>query len=392
MASNKYANNLLIQKSQGFVEEPSACVESTSSFAVEHRLVDLNSLNFPNESRMRERQSSTMSQQAMSSAQNSLDLNAHSDFIETLATFSDAQETLAVNGKSFRFAQRFLGKKTGQAAAKLYQFCRVCDDLVDEAPTEMHAKCRIKYLLQYLEATTQNADNLDTIVLPAVLASFTALKKEYDLPEHAVKQLLLGMQSDLSEKIKTTQDDLLTYCYRAAGTVGELMCPILDAPDIAKPYAIDLGVAMQLTNIARDVLEDAQNGRIYLPQDWLGGMSVKNILYPSPAQKMIICAAIKRCLILAEDYYTSALQGLQLVPWENRFAMHQALFIYREIGLVLAENDFDFQKGRIYVPTFDKLFLVFRHSYKLMLPPKIEPHQTSLHDSFRSLYVQPSNS
>ena len=391
MVSNEYANNLLNEKSQGTVNEPSVRVDPSSSFAVEHRVVDLKTAKFPNESRIQARQSSAVSQQRMASAQNSLDFNAHSDFIEILGTFSDAQQTLVVNGKSFRFAQRFLGKKTGQAAATLYQFCRVCDDLVDEAPTEMHAKSRIKYLLQYLEATTQHADNLDIVILPAVLASFTALKKEYDLPEHAVKQLLVGMQSDLSEKIKTTQDDLLTYCYRAAGTVGELMCPILDAPDIAKPYAIDLGVAMQLTNISRDVLEDAQNGRIYLPQEWLGGMSVKNILYPSPTQKMIICAAIKRCLTLAEDYYSSALQGLQLVPWENRFAMHQALFIYREIGLVLAENDFDFQKGRIYVPTFDKLFLVLRHSYKLMLPPKIEPHQTSLHDSFRSLYVQPSN-
>jgi|GEM_PF-151967 phytoene synthase len=351
-------------------------------------------------------------------SQNTLDFDSHTDFLETLSTFADAQQTLEINGKSFRFAQRFLGQKTGQAAAKLYQFCRVCDDLVDEAPTNEHANSRIYWLLRYLKiinrdshtfsinnsidigntdstslnkVDTKNDDNIQDLSYPAVLASFIELKKEYYLSDNAVHQLLEGMQSDLTEKVKVTEDDLLIYCYRAAGTVGELICPILGAPDVAKPYAIDLGVAMQLTNIARDVLEDAQNGRIYLPQEWLGRMTVKNILYPSPSQKMIICAAIKRCLVLAEDYYSSALQGLQYVPWKNRFAMHQALFIYREIGLVLAENDFDFQQGRVYVPTFDKLFLVFRHSYKLMFSPKIEPHQALLHDSFRSFYVQSPN-
>ncbi|MCP3428845.1 phytoene/squalene synthase family protein [Opacimonas viscosa] len=325
---------------------------------------------------------------------NSNNFDSQSDFLATLASFANAQETLAVNGKSFRFAQHFLSKKTGQAAAQLYQFCRICDDLVDEAPSETHASSRIQCLLKYLDIMSENinaARGQQYQSFPDALITFFKLKQEYDLPQSAIHQLLVGIQSDLTEKVKITETDLLIYCYRVAGTVGELMCPILEAPDVAKPYAMDLGIAMQLTNIARDVLEDAQNGRIYLPQEWLGGMSVNTILYPSPSQKIIICAAIKRCLTLAEDYYFSALQGLQSVPWRNRIAMHQALFIYREIGLVLAEKEFDYQVGRIYVPIWDKLFVVLRHSYKLMLPPTVEPHESSLHKSFRSLYAKSSN-
>lgn len=305
----------------------------------------------------------------------------YDDFVETISEFSDAQTTLIQHGKTFRFAQRMLTQQTATDASKLYQFCRICDDLVDEAPNTAIAVERLsqlKYLLSESNCT-----------LPSI-SSFQQLKLEYLLPDIAVSGLLDGIASDLTETIKADESALLAYCFRVAGTVGLMMCPILKAPKTAEAFAIDLGVAMQLTNISRDILEDAQKGRVYLPQTWLGGLSPKHIIYPSPTQKLVIQAAQQRCLILADEYYRSASMGLQAIPRRNRYAMFCALHLYREIGMEIVRRGYSFDKGRVVIPTRQKLcVLLQRFLYNPLMGESAE-HQSPLHDSFRHLYQSES--
>ena len=179
----------------------------------------------------------------------------------------DPKAALAAYGKSFNWARRFLGHKMGSDAAVLYRFCRVLDDMAD-------------------------GDIIDG---------------------------LLGDQKVVQIKDET---ELLRYCYRVAGTVGVLMCSILNCDDgKAKDYAIDLGIAMQLTNIARDVLEDAQMGRRYLPESWVGDITPKRIVEISKSPELesskLICSGTQKLLELADKYYESGLVGCSYLPIQD---------------------------------------------------------------------------
>jgi phytoene synthase len=298
------------------------------------------------------------------------------DFLDTLAQFSDAQATLTKHGQSFRFAQRFLGRETATAAAKLYQFCRISDDLVDEAPNSNVARLRLASLRQTLKSSK----------LPKSLQGFQDVQRAYAIPQLAIDELLNGIETDLTETTKPDEAALLQYCFRVAGTVGMMMRPILGAPARAEAYAIDMGVAMQLTNIARDVLEDAHNGRIYLPQTLLGTICVEDIIHPTPAQQLIVQNAIKYVLDLAEYYYDSAMDGLAYIPRRNSLAMHFALYIYREIGVELAQRHYDYTRGRVMLSQAQKVWSALRYAPRFLFITEPLQHSDSLHFSFEHLY------
>jgi phytoene synthase len=158
-------------------------------------------------------------------------------------------ESLAQNGESFHWAKRFLGHKMGTEAAKLYAFCRLLDDMADGDIENGPARL-VNIRAALLEGDT-NAD-------PA-LKSFAPLMEDQEFPLPVLIALIDGLLDDQREEvIISSESELLRYAYRVAGTVGLLMCHVLDCHDPdAKAHAIDLGIAMQLTNIARDVLEDA---------------------------------------------------------------------------------------------------------------------------------------
>ena len=181
------------------------------------------------------------------------------------------------------------------------------------------------------------------------------------------------------------------YAYRVAGTVGLLMCHVLDCHDEeARAHAIDLGIAMQLTNIARDVLEDAEMGRRYLPASWAGDLSPAHITAAStapdgePAQTVRV--AVQLVLGMADAYYRSGNAGLAYLPWRAHIAIAVAASVYRQIGVQIAASGYGWHQGRHVTGLGTKILCSFRASGSLWRRLWWRPaHQKALHDVLRGL-------
>jgi phytoene synthase len=167
--------------------------------------------------------------------------------------------------------------------------------------------------------------------------------------------------------------------------VGEMMCPLLQADLRGESFAIDLGIAMQLTNIARDVLDDAYLGRRYLPASWCP-LTPKEIINADNSQRKLVQTAIKQVLALAEVYYQSARSGYAYLPRKNSRAIAVAGEVYRQIGVKLNHYDCAFWLGRCVIPTHKKILVAIITLIKLLLhKPTQKPHQPKLHVAFSGL-------
>ena len=260
-----------------------------------------------------------------------------------------AEEILRHHGRSFNFARMFLKVSHGQRAARLYAFCRYIDDIADEAGDVQQAKEVLE------QVRLQLAGNLPPS--PRV-ADFIKLAKDTNIDHAVAEEMIDGVASDLETVAFETTAELLQYAYKVAGTVGLMMCRILEADDPrAMPFAIDLGVAMQLTNIARDIQEDASNGRRYIPATWLADASAADIAEPNASLKPRLQAASKRLIELAELYYESAYNGFGFLPGRPRFAILIAARVYRQIGLKLKHLNFAIWRGRVVVSTAEKIMV-----------------------------------
>jgi len=259
-----------------------------------------------------------------------------------------AAATMKRNGKSFWFASLFLPRKTAADAARLYAFCRAMDDLADVAVTESS-----RAALAEVRSDVQRGVSSDPIV-----ADFLSLAREYDLPRGAADYLIATFIEDATTQLHLkNEDELVRYCYGVAGTVGLMMSPILGAglPQ-AGEAAIHLGIAMQMTNIARDVLEDARNGRRYLPGCWVDQIAAQQMT-SATAPRQEIAAATAQLLELADRYYTSAAQGFPLIPRRTRRGIEIAATVYKEIGTRLRQDQYAWWKGRVVVPLPRKLWI-----------------------------------
>ncbi|HKD77298.1 MAG TPA: squalene/phytoene synthase family protein, partial [Ktedonobacterales bacterium] len=173
--------------------------------------------------------------------------------------------------------------------------------------------------------------------------------------------LIDGVEMDLAGERLQTFDDLRTYCYRVAGTVGLLMAPVLgyDSP-AALPFAVDLGIAMQLTNIVRDVGADARNGRIFLPQEDLDcfGCSAADIMAGKMDDAFI--ALIRFQITRAQEYYDRAVPGIAMLDRQAQFAIHASANLYRGILDAIVANGYDVFTRRAYVSLPAKLLIIAR--------------------------------
>lgn len=256
-----------------------------------------------------------------------------------------ALNTLNTHGKSFRFAGMFLSKSQLTQAAQLYQFCRWIDDIADESEDKIAAKTQLMGI--------QN-DLIKGRSLDSHAASFITLQHELNIPSVLPNSLIDGVLSDLDVVSIQTKAELIRYAYRVAGTVGLMMCPILKADLRGYPHAVDLGIAMQLTNIARDVMEDARLVRRYLPNEWCP-VSPQQIVSNTRETREIVKEAINQLLRLAERYYTSGADGYRYLPSRSRRAIKIAAAVYREIGKKLASNGLNYWEGRTVVSLPQKL-------------------------------------
>ena len=263
---------------------------------------------------------------------------------------TQAVSVLARYGRSFRLAGRLLPGDTLARAAELYAFCRAIDDLADEATDKQSAR---RALVDVRRAVLCGDDS------HAVARRFLALQRSHGVDRAAAVTLIDTVMTDLDPVRLADEAALLGYAYGVAGTVGLMMCAVLDARDAtAAAPAIDLGIAMQLTNIARDVVEDAARGRIYLPATWLPPQTIPHDITADP---VAVFAAVEKLLRCADNRYRSAESGIALLPPRVRPAIRAAAWLYEEIGLrIRAQGPRYLRAGRCVVPMPRRLWLVGR--------------------------------
>ncbi|MEC8632755.1 MAG: phytoene/squalene synthase family protein [Candidatus Thermoplasmatota archaeon] len=287
------------------------------------------------------------------------------------------EKILATSGESFFWARRFLGKKMGHDAAVLYSFCRVLDDMADgDLPDGFKH-------LSTIQASLEKGEWNDH----ALLRHHAPMVNEYNLPKDVIASLVEGLMDDQADEVLLPDEEsLIQYAYKVAGTVGLLMCEILNNSDPkAKPHAVDLGIAMQLTNIARDVVEDARMGRRYLPGSWVGNMSPEDILDaaldPYGPDGVQITRAVERLLDLAESYYASGRAGLAYLPARAHFSIGVAAKVYRQIGRQLLRSKDSWHGKRQVTSKGSKMLCTVRATANLVrrLPHARRPHNTELH-------------
>jgi phytoene synthase len=260
--------------------------------------------------------------------------------------------TIRAGSKSFDMASLLLPERYRLPARALYAFCRSSDDAVDEAQPGTHATLSLRRRLEKIyDGRPGNALEDRAFAIVAQTCRIPA-----DIPGALIK----GFEWDEDGRRYQTIDDLLDYAARVAGTVGVMMCLIMDRRERAVlARAAELGLAMQLTNIARDVGEDAARGRIYLPLDWLAQAGVDpDEFLARPQMNRAIGGVIKRLLDTANVIYADAMRGVPGLPLACRPAIRSAAMIYRAIGGKIAANGFDSISTRARTSATHKLALI----------------------------------
>lgn len=278
----------------------------------------------------------------------------------TPADFAACQALLRKGSKSFAAAALLLPARVREPAAAVYAFCRVADDAVDELAaraTKDAALDAVAALRRRLERAC--AGEPDDTPVDRALAHVIA---ERALPRVFLEALLEGFAWDAEGRRYETLSELHAYAARVAGTVGVTMAALMGAhgPD-ARARACDLGVAMQLTNIARDVGEDARRGRIYLPLEWMREAGIEpDVWLARPAFDGRLRRIVERLLAAADVLYRRADAGIPMLPRDCRPAILAARLIYADIGRALEQRGFDSVSGRAVVSGPRKLWLVLR--------------------------------
>lgn len=283
------------------------------------------------------------------------------------ADLTVCEAAIRERSRSFFAASRLLPARVRHAAVATYAFCRAADDAVDDAGTIEAGRARHDAVRQRLDAI-YDGRTVDT----ASGRAFAAVVAAFRIPRAEPDALLAGMAQDLDAVRVADEDALLLYCYRAAGVVGRMMSRIMGRGDAeALERAVHLGVAMQLTNIARDVGEDAARARVYLPATWLAeaGGSQDEVLGGRPTSA--VRAATHRVLALAERHYDSGIAGIGLLPASCRPAILSAALLYRAIGRRVVARDGDGMTARARVGAAAKAGLIALAAWRCAVDPRL---------------------
>ncbi len=248
---------------------------------------------------------------------------------------------LAIYAKSFNWAGFFLPKKTYQKCSALYDFCREADNIADDENTINVKKNNfIKFRNNFVN---KNYDD-------PIIKNMWDLINEFNISTKIVDDLFDGINSDIKENVKlNSKKELLIYSYRVAGTVGLMMAKILNVhKEKSLKSAIDLGIAMQLTNISRDVMEDKKNNRFYINESF---------------------EEIKTTIKLSEKFYENSFYSIKEIPLSFRFSILVARRVYRKIGYkILNKQNIETYKksGKIYVSNIEKIIETFLSIFDLI--------------------------
>jgi len=249
---------------------------------------------------------------------------------------------LSIYAKSFSWAGFFLPKKTYKNCSYLYDFCRVVDNIADDEG-EIEIK-KIKFQKFVSDFKQKNFED-------PVIQNMWNIINEFNISLEIIYDLFDGIESDIKQNVKIdTRKDLLIYCYRVAGTVGLMMAKILKvSKKQSLKSAIDLGIAMQLTNISRDVIEDSKKNRSYINGNF---------------------EEINSTIKLADTFYKNSFYSIREIPLSFRFSILVARRVYRKIGYkILKKKTFEnySKSGKIYVSNFEKVLETILSIYDLII-------------------------
>ena len=252
--------------------------------------------------------------------------------------------------RTFYYGSLFLSPAKRRAAWALYAFCRAADDLADESERPEDAHAELGWWRAALVETYAGRPR------GPVMIAWADVLAHYPVPLEPALELLDGVAMDLAGASYPTYDALRTYCYRVAGTVGLLMAPILGYTDArALPHAVDLGIAMQLTNIVRDVGEDAARGRVYLPDDDFARCGYSRAELDRGAVTPAFARLLECQMARAEALYASGLRGIAYLHPDARLAIALSATLYRGIHDRVRRNSYDVFTHRAHVSPAGKL-------------------------------------
>ena len=261
-----------------------------------------------------------------------------------MTSFKTNTYSIKSEGKSFYWASFFLPKKNRIAASRLYSICRYLDDVADNS--KLDTSSQIKNIFNQIKENETSEINI--------------FFKKNNINIGILKDLIDGLISDQQNVRVTDEKELIDYSYKVAGTVGLMMLPIINTKDAeARKHAIDLGIAMQLTNIARDVYEDAKMNRLYLPKEWLGQVSVSDLIDNKldDQKKRLIELSIKNLIELSDKFYANGFSGMKFIPLRTRLAIFFAAKIYKGIGEKIKSGGYVYKLERIYLNKLEKLWI-----------------------------------
>ena len=272
-------------------------------------------------------------------------------------------------GKSFYWASFFLPKSSKKNAGILYSICRYFDDIADK-----YSEDQTNYLKNSIQEIKNNKSNKVSIFL-----------KENKINNSIFIDLIEGLILD-QKKIKIqNKEELIKYSYHVAGTVGLMMSKIIGVKHKkAAQSAIDLGIGMQLTNIARDVYEDSKMERIYLPANWIPKISLKNLnnleeLSLEKDEK--ISNAIHKVIRLSEKFYKNGFAGLKYIPFSTRLGIFIAANVYRGIGIKIKSNKKRYFRERVYLNSFEKSLITIKSILLFIFIPLFNYQYKKIRDS-----------
>ncbi len=248
---------------------------------------------------------------------------------------------LSIYAKSFNWAGFFLPKQTYKKCSSLYDFCRVADNIADDENTIELKESKFKNFEDNFNQKNYNEP---------VIEKMWKLIDEFNISLNVINDLFDGIKSDIKKEVKLkSKKELLVYSYRVAGTVGLMMAKILKVKKKESLMsAIDLGIAMQLTNISRDVMEDLNNGRSYINENF---------------------EDIKSTIKLSEKFYENSFYSIKEIPINFRFSILVARRVYRKIGhkILDKKNIENYKKsGKIYVSNIEKIIETFFSIFDLI--------------------------
>ncbi|MGA7323759.1 MAG: phytoene/squalene synthase family protein [Rhodomicrobium sp.] len=277
-----------------------------------------------------------------------------------------SHELIEKGSKSFAMAAKLLPTSVRDDAIMLYGWCRHCDDVIDDQilgfGVEGPRGEKVRESVQGLRELTRQA--LAGQATEPVFIALGRVARKHGIPERHPLELLHGFEMDESGRVYETLDDTLDYCYHVAGVVGVMMAMIMgvrEQPILNR--AADLGIAFQLTNIARDVVDDAKAGRIYLPREWLREAGLENADLADPRHRAALFGTTRKLLSEADAYYRSSLYGMSALPFSAAIGIGAARRVYRDIGRLVIGRGARAWDGRAIVGKKRKLAAAFSGAF-----------------------------